>query len=137
MNRRNLAMALLCAAVVSAMGCMSGEEPKEERSTGDLDLTWTIGNRTTADLCDAYGAYAAQIVIEDKDGKFVREIEAPCQDFSATIALPPGEYRVFVGFVKEDKTPVGNRIDLGSTRVERGGEQTLLASFAMPPASSR
>lgn len=125
--------AVACVGTLFACGCMGDETPIISRDTGYLRVTWTIANEQTAELCNAYGASGAKILIVDPENVFVTEVKVPCTKFDTNVELLPDAYRASIVLVGEDDRPVSNRIDLGAFVMREDAELKVSASFAAPP----
>ncbi|MRG90730.1 hypothetical protein [Polyangium spumosum] len=134
MIRRYLVHFAACAASALLFGCGEGSTADAiDRDTGHFTVNWTISNQRAANYCTAYDATGALIQIRNDQEEFVADIRVPCTQFEASIELPVDNYHATIVLVKEDGEAVGNRIDLGTFKVEAGDDIAREATFAMPP----
>jgi len=97
---------LLCLLSLSS-GCIIDARHTGTSRTGFLSIDWTIEGVDDPYLCDYYVVDAMELVLYDRFGYIVTEIEAPCEDFTVTIELSPGIYdadATLVGFRDEAAT---------------------------------
>lgn len=97
---RRLAAALGVAILAASCGGVA------ER-TGFLTVSWRIHGTADPAFCADYGIEAMELAIYDSYENFVGEVEAPCEDFAATVELSPDLYHLdatLVGFSDEAKS---------------------------------
>lgn len=63
--------------------------------TGWLEVDWTVESSTYASYCDAHGASAISIQVNNSSGVAQgAPVNVECSDFMGSISLPPGTYSV-------------------------------------------
>jgi hypothetical protein len=83
--------------------------------TGTLALEWTIDGAKDPAACEAIDASDFEAVLSD--GFAVSELEAPCSDFAAPMALYIGDYVARTRLVDVDDLTVTRRVVLDRVRI--------------------
>jgi len=129
---------LVVAGALTALssGCI-GESTAVVRPSGgqagNLRLTWTVEGESSENACRKVGASEVEVTVYDESGTRVATIEAPCEDFDATLGLPEGTYHADVKLVDADRNPASTTLPLEDLDVREGTELTSDIDF--PKAS--
>lgn len=103
-RRATASLPLLLAAGLAGPGCVVATDTGPVLADGLLTVDWSIAGSLDPGLCVAYAVDAMEVVIYDRFGDFVTEVEAPCEAFTLTVALYPDLYHAdatLVGFYDE------------------------------------
>lgn len=117
-------------ALVGLGGCLV---VADRPNTGYLTVNWSIEGTYSPSLCGYYVVDAMEVVVYDRYGDFVTEVEAVCEAFGVSIELYPGFYTAdvtLVGFRDEAATVTHALYDL---RVARDSD--LVVDIDFPPSS--
>lgn len=90
----SLALAAGCGGAIEGAGA--------GLDTATLTAAWSIEGRTDDQVCHEYGDPRMQVVVVDTDGNVRASIDAPCEDFEATVLLRVGLYDASATFVAPD-----------------------------------
>ncbi len=93
-------MILMCAPLSLAACAAHANDPTPTATEqGSLLVSWTFNEKSDATMCDASGLKSIEIDLADEDGHPTGSFSAPCSVLSATVMLPPGNYRGTTHFV--------------------------------------
>jgi hypothetical protein len=91
---RKLIVTLLAAATTT--GCLYTTDDHDHYygPVGTLVVDWTVAGTKARLACRDFGADTVDIVVTDRDGRFVDEFTPWCERFEAAVALVPDRYTI-------------------------------------------
>jgi hypothetical protein len=93
-------MILLCAPLSFAACAAHGNDPSPPPAEqGSLLVSWTFNEKSDAAMCGASDLKSIQVDLADEAGSPTGSFSAPCTVLSASVMLPPGNYRGTTHFV--------------------------------------
>ncbi len=117
---------------LGASGCIvepgaPGKAAPERK--GLLTVTWSIDEDADPRACRRHGAATIDIVVYDRRGARVAEERAECEDLSATVELPEGEYRAQASLTDRAGSRVSAPLRLEDIDIRSGTELTITTDF--------
>jgi hypothetical protein len=128
----NLRFAAIAGASLVLMAC-GADEDSEPIETGLLTVEWSLLSGFDPGACSTFGADRMELVIFDELGEVVTEVEAPCDDFAATIELFDGIYDADATLVDAADFAVTTTEQLDALDILPGSE--LVVELDFPAAS--
>jgi hypothetical protein len=94
-------MILVCAPLVVSACAAHGNDPASAATDeqGSLLVSWTFNEKPDSTMCNASNLNAIEIDLADENGNPTSSFSAPCTVLSASVMLPPGNYRGTTHFV--------------------------------------
>jgi hypothetical protein len=96
--------------------------------TGTLEYHWSINGRQVAEDCDAVGAVLFESLVAD-DGFLVEDVNAPCDDFEATLPLYVDDFVARSAMTTASGTLALGRIVQDVFVIEEAKVTTLVMDF--------
>jgi hypothetical protein len=128
----HLRFAAIAGASLLFMAC-GADEDSDPIEAGLLTVEWSLLSGFDPGACATFGADAMELVIFDELGSVVTEIEAPCEDFVATIELFDGIYDADATLVDAADFAVTTSEQLNDLDILPGSE--LVVELDFPAAS--
>jgi len=118
------------AVGVSLLGQACFFEADTGRGTGTLTVEWSIAGYIDSVDCYDNRADYLELVIYDRSGRYIAEVEAPCDSFNVSIDLRDGLYDADVTLIDAFDRAASVTIPIDQLDVRGGTELVVPIDFA-------